>query len=509
MKRTSASIVKAALIFSALCAPASVQAAPQWDYALLDTATNPDAYPGGAWKAELYLVGTDTITPVNGRVYFNLADSLFFYGRGEQEDLRVSASDFTFEWRQEVLSPGAEFSMGMYSAEEPGVGIDFIYSDMFLLRVDDNVIVLPEVMATGTHTYRLVKSEAQVELYVDGALAAELPTGAYAVDHLELSGWGMWFAPYEAYWGHVAYTRGAYSPAELPSPTEPTAGGGNTIAKRDGDAPVLADTGVLSGPLVSYVTGAGGDAASGVDLSFSITRYPPGATGQELTKAGERTSADGLADVQLRLGNIPAEYDVRAECASCDPEAGSVTFTCCGKLPNDRFSQSGQAWSPTCYANNDCRIDPDATIGWRGCALTSLATLINYYSDSVHPVMPRTDPGDLNTYLRGLPVPDGYDSNNDVNFRAIESYSVGRVSFVGSYDVGKYYSAESLLDLSDGLIRSGMPLIFRVEGHFVLVIGKCGDNFIVADPAGGQERLYDPANPQGRPFRGLRIFSRH
>ncbi|MDQ7774357.1 MAG: hypothetical protein RDU13_12660, partial [Elusimicrobiales bacterium] len=61
-----------------------------------------------------------------------------------------------------------------------------------------------------------------------------------------------------------------------------------------------------------------------MDLSFSITRYPPGATGQELTKAGERTSADGLADVQLRLGNIPAEYDVRAECASCDPEAGSV-----------------------------------------------------------------------------------------------------------------------------------------------------------------------------------------
>ncbi|MEW5905789.1 MAG: hypothetical protein AB1734_03305 [Elusimicrobiota bacterium] len=202
-----------------------------------------------------------------------------------------------------------------------------------------------------------------------------------------------------------------------------------------------------------------------MDLSFSITRYPPGATGQELTKAGERTSADGLADVQLRLGNIPAEYDVRAECASCDPEAGSVTFTCCGKLPNDRFSQSGQAWSPTCYANNDCRIDPNATIGWRGCALTSLATLINYYSDSVHSVMPRTDPGDLNTYLRGLPGSHGYTQENDVNFAAIGRYSSGLVSFVDRYDVGRH-SEESLLDMADGLIRSGVPLIFRVGGAF-------------------------------------------
>ncbi|MEK7720903.1 MAG: hypothetical protein AAB359_00780, partial [Elusimicrobiota bacterium] len=64
-------------------------------------------------------------------------------------------------------------------------------------------------------------------------------------------------------------------------------------------------------------------------------------------------------------------------------------------------------------------------------------------------------------------------------------------------------------DTADGLIRSGIPLIFRVRGHFLLVIGKCGNNYVVADPAGGRERLYNPDNSQERAFRGLRIFSRY
>lgn len=112
-------VLKVKLIFCAIGAlvPAAA-AAPQWDYVYLSTATTPDAYSYGAWAQELYLSGTDTIAPVNGRLHFNLRnDSLFFYGRGEQEDPRISSSNFTFEWRQEVLSPGNQFSMGMYYAE--------------------------------------------------------------------------------------------------------------------------------------------------------------------------------------------------------------------------------------------------------------------------------------------------------------------------------------------------------------------------------------------------------
>ncbi|MEK7720955.1 MAG: hypothetical protein AAB359_01040, partial [Elusimicrobiota bacterium] len=122
MRRSSAFILKTSLLFCALCAPVLIPAAaaaPQWDYVYLNVATTPDAYPGGAWSPELYLSDTDTITPDNGRLYFNLRDSLFFYGRGEQADPRISASNFTFEWRQEVTIPGILFSMAMYNADDP------------------------------------------------------------------------------------------------------------------------------------------------------------------------------------------------------------------------------------------------------------------------------------------------------------------------------------------------------------------------------------------------------
>jgi hypothetical protein len=215
------------LLFSVLCAPTLVPgaaAAPQWDYVYFSTATTPDAYPGGAWNQELYLSEPDLITPVNGRLHFNLRnDSLFFYGRDTQIDPRIFASTFTYEWRQEVLSPGLVFSMAMYYAEAPDKWIELIYNGGLTFIADDDSVDLPASLATGLHTYRLVKGDSQVELYVNGALTATMPVGAYTVNYLELSGWGAEEAPYEAYWDHVAYTRGAYTPSELPSPSSSTA----------------------------------------------------------------------------------------------------------------------------------------------------------------------------------------------------------------------------------------------------------------------------------------------
>ncbi len=211
------------LLFCALCAPARVPAAaaaPQWDYVYFSTATTPDAYPGGEWGLE-----ADWDTPpsiVNGRLYFNLQDGLFFYGRDEQADPRIFASTFTYEWRQEVLNPGVVFSMAMYYADAQGIWIELIYNGGLTLIADGESMDLPESLATGAHTYRLVKRDSQAELYVDGTLTATMPVGAYTVNYLELSGWGMEDSPYEAYWDHVAYTRGAYTPAELPSPTTST-----------------------------------------------------------------------------------------------------------------------------------------------------------------------------------------------------------------------------------------------------------------------------------------------
>jgi hypothetical protein len=223
MKGLSAFLLKAALLPGAVCAPALVPVdagAAAWDYVYTPTAL-PDGYPGGAWDLEAY--GDAAPSIVNGRLYFNLRNGLFFYGRGREADPRISASDFTFEWRQEVLRPGNQFSMAMYYAEDPYNWIEFMRQhDGGIMFADGTVIMLPESPATGPHTYRLVKSDSQVELYVDGAITGSLPAGAHTVDYLELSGWGAEYAPYEAYWDHVAYTRGAYTPAELRSPTSST-----------------------------------------------------------------------------------------------------------------------------------------------------------------------------------------------------------------------------------------------------------------------------------------------
>ena len=133
-------------------------------------------------------------------------------------------------------------------------------------------------------------------------------------------------------------------------------------------------------PLVSFVNIFGStNPAINIGIDFSISTFPVGAIGQELTKSSDSTNENGLADVQLRLGDIPAEYGVTATCLSCVPESSSVTFTCCGKLPNDNFSQSYvSAWSYNCYARHDCNIEPKTTIGYLGCAPTALGTLINY-----------------------------------------------------------------------------------------------------------------------------------
>ncbi|MCG2726387.1 MAG: C39 family peptidase, partial [Elusimicrobia bacterium] len=78
-------------------------------------------------------------------------------------------------------------------------------------------VEIPVSLGKGTHTYRFVKKEDRSELYVDGTLTAIYHVPAFILDYVELDGHGF-YGPYEGYWDYAAYTRGAYTPAELPSP---------------------------------------------------------------------------------------------------------------------------------------------------------------------------------------------------------------------------------------------------------------------------------------------------
>ena len=288
-----------------------------------------------------------------------------------------------------------------------------------------------------------------------------------------------------------------------------------SIAKSMGDNQIVAVSSYTT-PLVGLVNGTTGP-ASGIGVNFSISTFPVGAIGQELSRSSGTTDAAGLADVILKLGNIPAEYGVTATCPTCEASASSVTFTCCGKLPNDHFSQTHTpAWSYNQYARHSS-TESNTTIGFLGCGVTALATLSNYYAANVSTSIPTTNPGRLNTYLRGLPGVTGYNANNDVEFSAIGVFSSSTVRYIkrespNIEEAG--ITRQVLIDRTNREILAGRPVILQIRRlrpngtfgpHFILAVGKCGSGYIIADPIGGEERLYNPTDPSARLI-GIRVF---
>jgi len=144
--------------------------------------------------------------------------------------------------------------------------------------------------------------------------------------------------------------------------------------------------------------------------------------------------------------------------------------------------------------------------------------LINYYAKKYPELnISLTNPGLLNDYLKKLPNNSGYSPDNDVNFAAIERYTKERVFYFGKYDIDDYPS-EDVWGIANSLIELGRPIMFKFmrrikkrdgrfefRPHFILAVGKCGSKYVIVDPAGGIEGLYE-ANESDLIFKGVRIF---
>jgi len=215
-------------------------------------------------------------------------------------------------------------------------------------------------------------------------------------------------------------------------------------------------------------------------------------------------------------GNGISLYYLTAKCGDCVSEQNSVRFVCCGKLANDHFSQSKvDQWSYDCYANytGDCPGNK-TSIGFRGCALTSLATLINYYAKQYPELnITPTEPGKLNKWLRDN---EGYDNGN-IDFAIIIIYTKGKIEYISneSCDRGnkRCKTRKDIISKINSEIENRRIVILKlIHGnnltHFLLVVGKCGNNYVVSDPAGGREYLYNPNDSSYR-LEGVRIFGRN
>ncbi|MCG2724787.1 MAG: hypothetical protein L6420_00795, partial [Elusimicrobia bacterium] len=286
--------------------------------------------------------------------------------------------------------------------------------------------------------------------------------------------------------------------------TASTPAGKYSITKSDGDNQIVV-VNTYSEPMTSLVNiFETTNPASDIGINFTISTFPAGATGWELTLLSTNTNSDGLAGTQLKLGNIPAEYGVTATCNSCEASASSVTFTCCGKLKNDDFKQSDTRWATHPY--NTQTPTYTKTIGRAGCALSALATLVNYYSETFPELnISMTNPKILNDIAEYYALPKRFNKNHDLNFLIIESTNVsnGKINFIkdSPYTVSKYTMA-GLRNLIDSDLKENLPVIAvvrrenknktKVWKHFILIIGKCGNEYIISDPGNLIGKTFTP-----------------
>ncbi|HEY8505032.1 MAG TPA: FG-GAP-like repeat-containing protein, partial [Gemmataceae bacterium] len=149
-------------------------------------------------------------------------------------------------------------------------------------------------------------------------------------------------------------------------------------------------------------------------------------------------------------------------------------------LPGERLSQGDPAWRDVVLGDiSDSSVI--RTIGQKGCALTCLAMALRYVGIEY-------TPPELNGLLVNTAdgfVPDaqtGYRAN--LNWSAASRYAAKAKGRNDIYFNSDYLGSTSVEDLAFLIDELHVPVIVGVNGssHFVVVTGREGDEFTIADP---------------------------
>jgi len=162
------------------------------------------------------------------------------------------------------------------------------------------------------------------------------------------------------------------------------------------------------------------------------------------------------------------------------------------------FSQGALDWKDEYIVDGD----PQKTIGRIGCAMTSLAMIINYYADH-HPdtemrkKILKTDPGALNEWLKKN---DGYDNDGNVIFDRIEKYTNTAVLIKE-----KVYQRNDIKVNDD--LKDKLPPILKVkETHFVVAVGSCpAVGYKINDPAWRERKDLEKYNYNYKQIRRFKL----
>jgi len=156
-------------------------------------------------------------------------------------------------------------------------------------------------------------------------------------------------------------------------------------------------------------------------------------------------------------------------------------------LPVPLYKQNDPAWSceqiGTCTcASAKCGFPNTTTIGDIGCYLTSQSMMFQYFTYGTY-----KNPSQYNQCLKEV---NGFLTTAACNQgkcglpynRTVPGCTPSTVSF------HKYYTLSTgplNLALIDDDLRAGYPVLGGMEGHYFVIIGKQGTDYVVNDPIGG------------------------
>ena len=138
-------------------------------------------------------------------------------------------------------------------------------------------------------------------------------------------------------------------------------------------------------------------------------------------------------------------------------------------------------------------VEANGTIGGEGCAVASAAMVFKFYGVEVNPQQ-------LNWFLTAV---DGYTENGWLYWDRAAWFAPDRVRHMYE-DLASY-------QLIDSNLSRGNPVIVRVRlssgiTHFVVIAGKEGFDYLIADPGAGSAKGLYPLRELGSDIEALRFY---
>src|ERR1043166_1447082 len=153
------------------------------------------------------------------------------------------------------------------------------------------------------------------------------------------------------------------------------------------------------------------------------------------------------------------------------------------------FRQGDEKWSDDPLGG----VVENGTIGGEGCAVAAAAMVFKFYGIEV-------DPQQLNWYLSSV---GGYTENGWLYWDRAAWFAPDRVCHIYE-DLASY-------QLIDSNLSRGNPVIVRVRlsngvTHFVVITGKDGFDYLIADPGAGSAKALSPLRELGSDIEPLRFY---